>query len=245
MDVPPEVVWQGYIRMPFNDVSGVAELWAKSCSSFAIAEHPAEGKTEHVHVHMMLVNSSLKINTLQKQMKKMGVSPGKGKHWISETVIEGEYAGERYRRNYLLKYLLKGSETRLKWVKNISPAEVEEAVSSWVEPVLGNDTKAKSSKKKDTQTYYKVCQEILAKAKSSHPEWFRSAITNYYAEDEDEFTLQRQYYRNIWDLMIKELNTRGIRTSINELERFYTTMMRNDREIKTLLFTNFMKKIGV
>lgn len=244
MDVSGEVVWQGYICLPYEDVKNVAQLWSTFCGSFAIAEHPATGKTKFVHVHMLLSNPSLKPNTLQKKMKDLGISPGKAKHWISQAVQKGEFAGQAYTREHLLKYLLKGDPARLKFSKNISPAEVEEAVSSWVEPVKGNDTSTKSSKK-DTTTYYQVCQEIVAKAKKEHPDWFRVAITNYFAEDEDEFTLRHDYRRKMWDLMVIELNKRKIRTSINELERFYTTIMRNDFEVKGFLYTNYWRKIQV
>lgn len=251
MNVPTEVIWQGYIRLPFEDVSGVAQLWSTFCDTFAIAEHPKEGKTKHVHVHMLLSNCSLKPNTLQKKMKDLGVSPGKAHHWISTAVQKGEFAGKEYTREHLLKYLLKGDPLRLKFSKNISPAEVEEAVSSWVEPVIGNDTSTKSStqssheKKEKDKTHYQVCQEIIAKAKREHPDWFQVAITNYFAEDEDEFTLRHDYRRKVWDLMITELNKRKIRTSINELERFYTTIMRNDYETKNFLYANYWRKIQV
>ena len=95
------------------------------------------------------------------------------------------------------------------------------------------------------KTHYQVCQDIIKKAKAEHPDWFQVSITNYFAEDEDDFTLRSDYHRHMWDLMIKELNKRKIRTSINELERFYTTIMRSDYETKTLLFQNFWRKIRV
>lgn len=241
MDLSGETVWQGYIRLPYADISGIAEIWAKSCKAMAVVEHPP-GKEGNIHCHFMICDPSIKVDTFHKQRIKAGINTP-NISWISTAVQKGEFKGQLYTRSNLLKYLIKG-KLRLNFVKNISPAQVEEATSSWVEPVLGNDTKTKPPKP-DSQTHYQVCQDIIKKAKAEHPDWFQVSITNYFAEDEDDFTLRSDYHRHMWDLMIKELNKRKIRTSINELERFYTTIMRSDYETKTLLFQNFWRKIRV
>lgn len=245
MDVSPPIVWHGMVRMPFEDLSGLATVWAAKCDFFAIAQHEADDEVDITHCHMMIGSPVLKKDSYQAYMSKMNIRPGKGNHWIMDKTQKTK---QPYSRSKLLEYLIKGDPSRLKFSKNISPAEVEAAASAWVEPGLGNSTKNEPSpkskpKKQDTQTHYQVCQEILRKAKTEHPDWFKMDITNYFAEDEDEFTLRPDYHKHIWDLMITELNKRKIRTSINELERFYTTIMRNDHATKSLLFQNFWRKI--
>lgn len=245
MDVSPPIVWHGMVRMSFDDLSGLATLWAAKCDFFAIAQHEADEEVDITHCHMMIGSPSLKKDSYQKIMHKIGIDPGKGNHWIMDRTQKTK---QPYSRAKLLGYLLKGDPLRLKFSKNISPAEVEAATSEWVEPGLGNSTKREPSQpakkpKQENLTHYQTCQEILRKAKAEHPEWFKSDITTYFAEDEDEFTLRSDYHKHMWDLMIKELNRRKIRASINELERFYTTIMRNDHETKSLLFQNFWRKI--
>lgn len=236
-----QVVWHACVFMPFTDISGLAQLWSQSCDTFALVQHPADGKTKRIHCHMLLGNCKIKPDSLHAQRLKMGITTPRIS-WISEKVQKGEFKGKEYTVDQLLKYMLKGKHNPLV-LKNISQDLVQTSVNDWIEPsIKSTDT---ADKKPDTQTHYQVCQEIIKTAKSTHPEWFRVAITNYFADDEDEFTLRPEYHRSIWDLMIKELNVRKIRCSINELERFYTTIMRNDIETKHLLFQNYWRKIKV
>lgn len=248
MDVSGEIVWHGLIRMPFQDISGIVAIWSPSCDFFAIAEHEPDEDVEVRHCHIMLGNPAKLKNTLQKNMKDKGINPGRGNHWIMDKVQGGEHKGEPYKRHELLVYLLKGSVTRLKYSKNIPDEQIEAAAASWVEHSVCTSTppaNSETKKKKIPDTHYQTCKHILSTAKTTHPEWFKCDITSHFTEDEDEFTLRPDYHKHMWDLMTKELNKREIRCSINELERFYTTIMRNDYQTKSLLFQNFWRKIRV
>lgn len=146
-----EPIWHGMIRLPYEDLIAVADLWSQHCQSFAIAEHEPDEEVEVRHCHMLMEHPDWKKNTFQKAMKDLGVNPGKGNHWIMDKVHGGDHKGEPYKRHELLMYLMKGEATRLKMSKNIPPAEIEAAAASWVEPKLGTSTPPATSKKQDKQ----------------------------------------------------------------------------------------------
>lgn len=229
--------------MPYGDISGVADLWSSYCGAFAVAEHEPDEEVNVRHCHFMMCSPTKEKNTFQKNMKKMGINPGRGHHWIMETVHDGPHKGQPYKRHELLVYLLKGSALRLRMSNNITPDEIEAAAASWVEYTSTKPLAIASSDKKKPETHFQTCKHILQLAKDNHPAWFKCDITSHFAVDEDEFTLRDDCHKHMWDLMIKELNKREIRCSINEMERFYTTIMRNDYNTKSLLFQNFWRKI--
>lgn len=247
-DISGEVVWHGCIFRQYADISGIMGVWASLCSAFAVAQHEPDEEVDRVHCHIMLINCSQEVNTIQKKAKSIDPTVGgQGQWWISKKVQKGQYKGQLYKRIPLLKYLLKGDAARLKYSKNISPAEVEEAVSAWIPDESKDPTpqtpQKSEAKAKQTETHFEICEQILLEAKAKHPNWFKVSMVNYLDEHESEFTIYPEYYQNIWDLMITTLRKKKIRTSINELERFYITIMRNEYDFKHLLFQNCMRKI--
>lgn len=243
MDVSGEIVWHGCIFLPYEDISGIARLWSQKCNAFALVQHPADGKTKRVHCHMMLVNPTIEVDSFQKLMKRNGINPGRGQHWIAKTVMKGEYKGQKYNKKDLLKYMLKG-KLRLLFEKDISPAEVEEAVSSWVELNLSNSTGPKSSK--DTNTHYDIILSIKQKALKEHSDWFDTQLTidtSCFGYEFDKVTIKDHH--RLFYFMCNELNKARIRTSSNELERFYVTLIRQFANGTESLFNTISRKLNL
>lgn len=161
--------------------------------------------------------------------------------------MKGEFKGQPYSRQELLKYLLKGSETRLKFKENISPAQVEAAVSEWVEPVLGNDTQSKTSKK-DAETHYKMLAEIYKDALSKHPDWFNTnyrATVSFFDRELDLERVEILDHHRYFIFMCNTLHKKHIRTSEHELERMYVTLLRMTEGGVEHLFLRISKKLNL
>lgn len=245
MDVSGEIVWHGCIFMPYQDLSGVMSIWAEKCDTFALVQHPADGKTKRVHCHILLGNPHVEKDSLQKVMKRRGINPGKNDHWIVDKVIRGEFKGQKYTVPDLLKYMLKG-KLRLETSKNISPAQVEEAISSWVELNLSTSTTSTKSSKKEASTHYDVIQNIKAKALKEHSEWFDYQLTidtACFGYEFEKVTIKDHH--RLFYFMCSELNKARIRTSNNELERFYVTLIRQFANGTETLFSAISRKLNL
>jgi len=131
----------------YADLSGVIDVWQTKSASLCVAEHEAHGKTKRVHCHFLIENTANEDWFRDSAKKVMGDYIKRGNYWIASRVQKGEYAGEPISRQKTLIYILKG-KLPVKFSKNISPQEVEEAQLAWVEPVLGNDNTNRSPTQK-------------------------------------------------------------------------------------------------
>jgi len=121
------------VHYPYADISGVVALWAEHCSAMAVFQHgPDEGQaSEHCHFYMLDVDCG------KENLKKIFHSnfltfKTRNELWAwthkDYPVIESldTSGGLQY-----LKYMTKGFISA-KFLKNISPAKVEEAKALWV-----------------------------------------------------------------------------------------------------------------
>lgn len=116
----------------FNDVSGVIERWVEKSDSLLVVEHPAEGKTQRVHCHILIETKSGEDWFRSSAKEVMGEYIKRGNYWIATRVQKGEHAGKLISRLETLVYLTR-KDFPVKFSKNYSPAEIEEARSAWVD----------------------------------------------------------------------------------------------------------------
>ena len=108
------------IFLPYVDASGIATVWASKCDKLAIAEHPAEGQTKRIHIHLLISGSHVAENRLRELLKETLPGMNRGNYWIaSKTKKEKLPVGERE----TLVYMLKGQKMRLKF-QRISPTQL-------------------------------------------------------------------------------------------------------------------------
>lgn len=156
------------ISLPYNDVSGVIALWAGTCDRIAVYEHSQETQTskDKTHIHMIMMGSKYKT---PEQMKKIF-------YLHVKTDRKGNDLWEWTNKKWpnpdinFITYMSKG-KLQPKFVKNISPAELEELRVKWIPPTpkgvkssqqsLVNENDVKKSTK--FQIIEKVVNLILAK----------------------------------------------------------------------------------
>lgn len=135
MNVAPRV------SMPFLDLSGVIELWASQCEKLIVYEHISDSQVKKTHCHLLMIGSKVGVEQL-KNLAKSCIVPGKGQQfWKWESRIPPDET--------FITYMSKG-KLAPKFIKNISPAEVEEWKLKWIDP-----TAKSNSPQGDTFIVYK------------------------------------------------------------------------------------------
>jgi len=224
------------ITLPYSDISGIVGMWAESCAQVAVFEHEADSKVNNTHCHILLLNSDIQDEALKRKWKNC---PGKGNEfwkWASKYGTPD--------LNFL-KYMSKG-KLRPKFIKNISPDVVEEQRKQWIEPPPKVAKSSPQTKEKSTESHYEVILRIKTDAIKNHPEWFtyqRRIDTACFGAEFDERVIVN--HQAFFGFMCHELNKAKIRTSQNELERFYVTLMRQFQCGMDNLFSTISKKLNL
>jgi len=154
-DAPGEIVWHGYIRRQFKDVSGVFVAWSNKCERILVGEHDPHDEETSIHCHILIVNSKVKKEQLQRIQKEFLPGLAKNDHWIME-LTQGKKDKERipYKTSYLAPYVLKGNAA--KYSLNFSEEELEFSRLAWVPPKKPGEIQStiifvKPPKRKDTR----------------------------------------------------------------------------------------------
>jgi hypothetical protein len=121
------------VHYSFNDISGVVDLWSKSCEAMAVFEHGPDEGQKTVHCHFYMLGCKNGIEAYKKSFHSNFLTFKKANElwaWTHKEfpVIEplDTSGGMQY-----LKYISKG-HLAPKFLKNISLAKVEEAKALWV-----------------------------------------------------------------------------------------------------------------
>lgn len=126
------------ITLSFDAIQEYVKILAETCGKVAVFEHPADTKVKHTHCHLLLLGSPVKAEALKR--KWPGEPPGKGQEfwkWESKYGTPDES---------FIQYMTKGKYAA-KFLKNISPATVEEWRTKWVDKSTA--PKADKSKEKE------------------------------------------------------------------------------------------------
>lgn len=144
------------VHYPYADVSGIIHLWAESCEKMAVFEHGPDEGQKTLHVHLLI--EGCKYSTpegLKRIFHSNFLTTKKGNDlwaWTHKEfpVIQGidSSGGMQY-----LKYMTKG-HLDAKFLKNISPAKVEEAKALWVNKSPDYRVPAESKSEFDTILHY-------------------------------------------------------------------------------------------
>lgn len=121
------------VHYPYNDISGVVEIWSKSCQKMAVFEHgPDEGQATP-HCHFYILDCSIGVEGLKKQFHSNFLTFKKRNElwaWTHKDFPEIQPLDTSGGMQYL-KYMTKG-HLAPKYLKNISESIVKEAQALWV-----------------------------------------------------------------------------------------------------------------
>lgn len=174
------------ISLPYHDVSGVVAMWADACQRVAVYEHEADEEVNTTHVHMILIECVFETaEALKRQFRKLINTTRKGNElwsWEHKKFPNPDVS--------FIGYMTKGEKNlRSKFLKNISPAEVEEQRALWAEkakaivPVVSS-AEPKVPKLTKYEVVMKVKEYFDEKAQREAPKDFFGRELPWYADDE-------------------------------------------------------------
>lgn len=156
------------VRLPYDDLSGVIEVWSHACDAMAVFEHTPDQGCNATHVHMIMLGCKYKTaEPLKRLYYKMfpNADTSDGNGLWSWTNKEFPVPGIEF-----ITYMSKGV-LRPKFVKNISDAKVEELRGKWSEPTpRSSQTFIDKSSDKPKHTKYTLMLKVVNLILSKHTE---------------------------------------------------------------------------
>lgn len=207
------------ISESYADLSGALSCWINRCERFMVVEHPADTEVATTHVHIALGNCDIQAEQLKKELRKV-FKCGAGNPFWSFKEWDGVSIRDERPKAYP-QYMIKGQydpHVHKGWTVD----EVSAIKSAWDNDPIAQQyiQKAKQDVKEKVKTHYELIEEIykLGHKKPSLIQREGEIFSENYFENS----------RANFDIMRKVLNQNKVRTSRNELERFWITLMRFD-----------------
>lgn len=180
------------VTLPYHDMSGVIEMWSRSCDKMVVYEHEADEDVNTTHVHMILINCKYKSqDTLCNQFRKLIETERKGNGLWSWEHKDYPNPDESY-----VTYMSKGKLEPV-FVKNMNDNEIEMYKSRW-----------KQYNKKYVIVDEKNESEIIPVKVKQQTKWELLCIMDH------EIKLYKQQYPN--RIITKEIRNRIIVNVLKE-----------------------------
>lgn len=214
------------------------QLKLEECAEqILICEHQADEKVNRTHIHAMLDGVKVSAEAIRKRINKAELG-GRGNYGIFTS-----WKGEPYDRDKLGTYMLKGDKALLRQT-NYTDEQIISWVHAWVGFVKREPLQPKKNAKEGVKSHWDIMQEIIAETRTMKGVWSQ---VNTIVSGDDGIVLDDLWVCNnkkaVWDCMIKHLAKNRIRTSKHELERWYVTMMREEKDTSQAMYSSIMKKL--
>lgn len=196
----------------------------------AIYEHPADEKVANTHIHGLLMTCSRKEDTLREKFFK---KHWKGKYQLATTYKDQDDNVQPVNEGYV-SYMSKG-KFEPSFVKGFTTDKISELKAKWVnhtrtDPAV--DSASPDKKKKESVCIFDI---ILKVSKMCD----QQSIVN----NNGTLSVAVEPSIRTWYVLCEELNKARIRTSRNELERAWVTLLRLDQRNQDTLYSSIMKNV--
>lgn len=230
-------VWQVVLHAPYDDIK---VLKLEECAdNILICQHEADDGVNRTHCHVMLDGVKVSDEAIRKRINKHGLG-GRGNYAIIQ-----RYKSEAYDTDKLGVYVLKGKLANMKQTSYESQ-KISAWVDDWRESVSNPSDKSppKNGSKSPVKSHYDIMEEILQETRQRPGIW---RVINTISSDEQGLIQDPVWVcenrKAVWDCMIKHLAKNKIRTSKHELERWYVTMMREEKNTSEAMYSSIMRKL--
>lgn len=168
--------YHAILKHPYSDVSGVVKCWASRAQALLAAEHPAEGQTEKIHVHVLVLGFPVKKNEMRKKAKDIFPALSGDSHIYDYYEDDDKVRHTPDRKGAI--YLLKGEMPRLRFSKNFSQEELDKAVSEGFNPNKAKTSNITAkSKKTERRVLYEEMMKELPDVSYSSQQVFKAILT--------------------------------------------------------------------
>jgi len=223
------------VSVSYADISNVILEWSKVCDQFIVYEHDADEEVATTHCHFLMMSSTVKEEALKRRFYKLYPTDRLGNDLWAWKHKEHPNPDLGY-----IKYMSKGVLAP-KFVKNISPAIVDEFRQKWVPKNPVSSVANKSDKPKDkSKEFYSICERVIEIARETPGVYENRLVESEFGSNSLMMKSVIVNPGKVYDILLKELKKNRIMTEINQLTRFMTTILREDanmgEEIKKTVF---------
>lgn len=228
--------YHAIVFRPYESIKNLIEAWGALCKSIAVAEHPAEGRTKRIHCHILMIECDVKPNSLNETKRKLYNDLEGVKN--SKIMIETQKEKLPITRQGLV-YLLKGDRARLKYEKLFSPAEIEEAVASWVKPTQ-TEADSRTNPEEKPKNHWEIIEEIRKEYREIY--YTKSSERLFTGMMRDDIKISYNTEK-LFKILMKKLDKYHIKTSVFDVERWYVTCLRDDSDYQETLYEKVKSKL--
>lgn len=234
------------LRKESKDIPQEFVDWlTKHSARYAVVEHdpddlenPQLGMFKAIHCHIPIGGLDVSDESVRKALAKSGLNGRANYSLMSKTAK----TREDYDWEKLMVYCLKGALTP-KISVGCMDTEIERFQSMWVPPEELKKKTVQDSGKKKEKSHWDLMDEIWAELQAKHPNELYNGLK---AQELDLDPVLTEPGRHLlWDIMIRILNENKVRTSQNELERFWVSLIRRDSVCCSLIKGNIFRKLGL
>jgi len=203
------------VSLPYADCSGIFRLWSDRCNTAMVVEHESDDEVKRTHCHLSLYGCLVKAEALKRMWKD---APGAGNAFWSFKPLE-PWPVDNTIPTYII-YMLKGGHGAVKFLKNISPVLLSEAIERW-------ETKSPDPKpakpKKEKEDLYVIVDCIRDRYIKAFPP---GTVSEY--DDTTEFLDRRKITDRLCDIAIHVLKEKRKRYNIFDFARYITPIVAED-----------------
>lgn len=228
------MIFHVIIRRPYSDLSGFYD-WAVSASTAVlVGEHEADKEIATTHCHFM-INADITDEGIRKQINKRKLG-GRGQYAI---LTQTEKAPRLpYDEEKLCIYILKGGKTS--YHRSTFDERVPALQEKWVHK---QEDASPVGSSKSEKTHWDLIQQIILESQKIPGVWGAVLERTEFGDVVNDQGILPEGRGVIFDVMVRILNENKVRTSRNELERFYVSIVRHDYHSRQLLRQSIMQNV--
>lgn len=225
------MILQLVLHIAYDTCRVIADYLQESSTRYVACQHDADDEITTTHTHFS-IDWPYSIEALRKQVLKHKLG-GKGQYVIMSVTQKGK---EPYDFDKLNTYILKGSLAVYRSSKGVDQDQISTHVAAWITPVAA--TKVVTTKM-DQQSQWEIITQVVEETKKLGL-WTNATVVT---AEGMTVELRIKDHEKVFTYLVKKLNEARIRTSRNELERIYVSVLRHDSVSTERIFSGIYKNI--
>jgi len=223
------MILQLILHVAYDTCRVIADYLQESSTRFVATQHDADDEIATTHTHFS-IDWPYSIQALRKQVLKNDLG-GQGQYAIMSVTQKSK---DPYDFDKLSVYVLKGNITTLRSSKGLDQEQLAKYVADWITPVT-----KESATKPDPQSQWQIILQVVEETKKMGL-WTNACVSTSLGL---ETQLRIKDHEKVFTHLVKKLNEARIRTSRNELERIYVSVLRHDSVSTERIFAGIYKNI--
>lgn len=199
-------------------------------------QHDEDDEIATTHCHVMMVEPKITSQSIDKARKKFGLL-GQGNSLLKKTLK----TREDYDEQVLGSYITKGKIENIQSYKGYQHHDLVMFCKTWVPREKFIEAKKKECELKKDKSHWDLIERVWKQLQDIKDVWEEVLQFNDRGVDRQ---LNYKGASCAFDMLVVELNKARVRTSRNELERMYVSLLRFDigstQEIKQAIMKNVL-----